>query len=132
MPELPEVQTIVGDLKAAGVEGSEVMTAPIQQLNDAFRASLSADLGRVVMTSGVARLDAEIIAQILNAVRIYDQFDEGIDPYDEHDMGRFTVKGGDYYWKIDYYDWNLEFHSPDPADPSVTTRILTIMRVDEY
>ena len=63
----------------------------IQQLNDAFRTSLSADLGRIVMTSGVASLDAETIAQILDAVRTYDQFDEDIDPYGEHDMGRFTV-----------------------------------------
>jgi hypothetical protein len=104
----------------------------IQQLNDAFRTSLSADLGRVVMTSGVASLEAKTIALILDAVRTYDQFDEDIDPYGEHDMGRFTVGGEDYYWKIDYYDRNLEFHSPDPADPEVTTRVLTIMRVDEY
>mgnify|MGYP000564937011 CR=1 FL=1 len=37
-----------------------------------------------------------------------------------------------YYWKIDYYDRNLEFHSPDAADPVVTVRVLTIIRVDEY
>lgn len=104
----------------------------IQQLNDAFRTSLSADLGRIVMTSGVARLDAETLALILDAVRTYDRFDEGIDPYGEHDMGRFTVDGENYYWKIDYYDRNLEFHSPDPADPVVTVRVLTIMRSDEY
>ena len=48
------------------------MASRIQQLNDAFRTSLSADLGRVVMTSGVACLDAETIAQILDAVRTYD------------------------------------------------------------
>jgi hypothetical protein len=34
--------------------------------------------------------------------------------------------------KINHYDWNLEFDSQDPADPSVTTRVLTIMRVEEY
>ena len=103
-----------------------------RQLNDAFRTSLSADLGRIVVTSGVASLDAETIALILDSVRTYDRFGEGIDPYGEHDMGRFTVGGEDYYWKIDYYDRNLEFRSPDPADPSVTSRVLTIMRVDEY
>ena len=108
------------------------MTSRIQQLNDAFRTSLSPNLGRVVMTSGVARLDAGTIALILETVQTYDQFEESIDPYGEHDMGRFTIGGEDYYWKIDYYDRNLEFHSPDPADPSVTTRVLTIMRVDEY
>ena len=47
-------------------------------------------------------------------------------------MGRFTVDGQDFYWKIDYYDLDLEYHSPDPADPSVTVRVLTIMRVGEY
>jgi hypothetical protein len=109
-----------------------VTASRIQQLNDAFRTSLSADLGRIVMTSGVASSDAETIAQILDAVRTYDQFGGDIDPYGEHDMGRFAVKGEAYYWKIDYYDQNLEFHSPDPADPVVTVRVLTIMCVDEY
>jgi len=109
-----------------------VNTSRIQRLNDALRTSLRADLGRIVMTSGVACEDAETIALILDAVRTYDRFDEGIDPYGEHDMGRFAVGGEDYYWKIDYYDQNLEFHSPDPADPVVTIRVLTIMRVDEY
>ena len=65
-------------------------------------------------------------------MRTYDQFNEDIAPYGEHDMGRFTVGGQNYYWKIDYYDQNLEFHSPDSADPAVTVRVLTIMRVDEY
>jgi hypothetical protein len=108
------------------------MASRIQQLNDAFRTSLSPDLGRIVMTSGVAGLDAETIALILDAVGTYDRFDESVDPHGEHDMGRFTVCGQDYYWKIGYYDRSLEFHSADPANPSVTIRVLTIMRVDEY
>ena len=45
-----------------------------------------------------------------NRRREVDQFDEDIDPYGEHDMGRFTLSGEDYYWKIDHYDRNLEFH----------------------
>ncbi len=76
--------------------------------------------------------NAETIAQILNAVRTYEEFYEDIDPYSEHDMGRFTVCGEDYYWWINYYDRNLELHSPDPADTSATIRVLTTMRVDEY
>jgi hypothetical protein len=104
----------------------------ILQLNDAFSTSLSSILGRVVVASGVASSDAETIALILDTVRTYDQFGESIDPYGEHDMGRFTVRGKEYYWKIDYYDRYLVFHSSDPADPSVTIRVLSIKCVDEY
>ena len=67
------------------------MASRIQQLNGAFRTSLSADLGRIVMIRGVACVDFETIALIPNAVRTSDEFDEDIDPYGEQNMGRFTV-----------------------------------------
>ena len=35
-------------------------------------------------------------------------------------------------FKIDYYDKNLQNGSLDPADPSVTERIITIMLAEEY
>ena len=49
----------------------------------------------------------------------------------EHDLGRFRFEGTDCYWKIDYYNYDLSAGSEDPADPFKTTRVLTIMRVDE-
>jgi hypothetical protein len=31
-----------------------------------------------------------------------------------------------------YFDKTLASHSPDPADPSVTERVITIMLAEEY
>jgi Protein of unknown function (DUF3768) len=65
-------------------------------------------------------------------VRAFAAFTEDNDPHGEHDFG--IVDNGDVrcLWKIDYYDREMEFMSPDPADPAVTTRILTLMLADEY
>jgi hypothetical protein len=35
-------------------------------------------------------------------------------------------------FKIDYFDKALTEHSPDPAYPSVTERVITIMLAEEY
>ena len=38
----------------------------------------------------------------------------------EHDFGAFEFEGAPIMFKIDYYDKELDFHSPDLADPTVT------------
>lgn len=106
------------------------LTARIRELNDAFRSSLLG--GRIMMTSGVQALDAAELRLLLSLVRQYDQFNEDNDPYGEHDFGSIDFNSTRYFWKIDYYDKSLEQGSEDPADANKTTRVLTLMRADEY
>ena len=104
----------------------------IRELNDALRKSLDLDLGRVLITNGVSELGREKQHDILKTVQDFSSFDNGNDPHREHDFGSFELGGHKLFWKIDYYDRNLEFGSPDPADPTKTTRVLTIMLAMEY
>lgn len=103
---------------------------PIRRLNDGFRTSLMG--GQVIITSGVHALGADALKPILKAVQEHDRFDADNDPHGEHDFGGFTWGVHRLLWKIDYYDEALEFGSPDPADPNVTSRVLTIMLASEY
>jgi hypothetical protein len=102
----------------------------IRSLNDALRTTLTG--GRVMFTRGVAALGPQAQREIIEALRRYDEFDADNDPYGEHDFGMIVVQGHELLFKIDYYDRDLVYHSPDAADPSVTTRVLTIMLADEY
>ena len=47
-------------------------------------------------------------------------------------MAFFDEGGERLFFKLDYYDLALNGHSPDPADASVTMRVLTIMLAEEY
>jgi hypothetical protein len=102
----------------------------IRALNDAVRRSFLG--GTVVVTPGFNSLSADRRLSILARIRAFDAFNEDNDPHGEHDFG--LIDGGDVrvFWKIDYYDHEMELMSPDPADPSVTTRVLTVMLVEEY
>ena len=41
-------------------------------------------------------------------------------------------EGRKVFWKIDYYDPSMYFGSSDPADESLTRRVMTIMLAEEY
>src|SRR5436305_637861 len=96
----------------------------IQALNDAFRTTFQG--GRVLITRGVQSLPDRTCAEILQKVRSFSGFTRANDPHGEHDFGSFEHAGQSIFWKIDYYDQNLEFGSEHPSDPSRTTRVLTI------
>ena len=102
----------------------------IKTLNDNFRKTFIG--GRVMLTSGIRAKTQDEIAEILEKVRSFDNFTTANDPYGEHDFGSFDYKGQKIFWKIDYYDKNMQYLSEDPADASKTIRTLTILLAEEY
>lgn len=105
-------------------------TARIRALNDQLRTSHRE--GTLVTTPGVLALGIYLNQAILIAIAAYEDFDEDNDPCGEHDFGLIEVAGQDILFKIDYYYFDLRFHSPDPGDPAVTRRVMTIFLPEEY
>ena len=85
-----------------------------------------------MITEGVDALSPEIKAEVFKRVRNFDRFDRDNDPHGEHDFGNFEIAGNRIFFKIDYYDSTMGGGSEDPADPAKTTRILTVMKAEEY
>lgn len=98
-------------------------------LNDRFRQSFWG--GKVVLTDTVSFLPMNELENVVDMVRNYCLFDDDNDPHQERDFGSFDYGGTKYGFKIDCYDNTMQFHSPNPADPAVTQRVLTIFRMDE-
>jgi Protein of unknown function (DUF3768) len=107
-------------------------TDQIRTLNDRLRQHLNVNDGTAIITVGVAALGDEAVARIFRTIAVYDDFCHDNDPYEEHDFGALEVDGHTIFFKIDYYDPTLTGHSSDPADPSVTHRVITIMLAEEY
>ncbi len=105
----------------------------ITRFNDAFRCTHDPEAnGQLVITAGVQGLGKEIVNTALSALREFDDFTKDNDPYCEHDFGSFEAAEHRFFWKFDYYDLDFQLHSPNPADPKVTRRVLTLMLPEEY
>ena len=116
------------------IDSRAQQTVRVRELNDAFRRKLprTGKSGRLIATAGVAALSPEKLALLLTSVREFTDFSADNDTHGEHDFGAIDQDGIRYFWKLDTCDQWMQFGSPDPADPSVTTRVITIMRADEY
>jgi len=101
---------------------SDVKRESIARKNDQLRRTFTG--GRVMLTSGVET--SPNLKQIIDAVQQFSDFNESCDPYGEHDFGKVTINGEDYYFKIDYYDATYQFYEQDG------NRVLTLMHSDEY
>jgi hypothetical protein len=104
-------------------------TDAIRSLNDDFRRSFVG--GVVLLTAGVEALPDDVRRSLLKRVREFDAFTPHNDPYGEHDFGAIDEHGVRFFWKIDTYDRDMSAHSPDPTDPEVTTRVLSVMLAEE-
>jgi hypothetical protein len=104
----------------------------VRVLNDAARCAGPAGPGQWVLTAGVSEQGRDFANLAIQAVRTFEAFTPDNDPYGEHDFGSLNLAGQVLFWKIDYFDRDLEHGSEDPADPAVTRRLITVMLASEY
>ena len=104
--------------------------ARIANLNDQLRKT--GNCGQMMMTAGLQSLGEDFVREAIASVRTFDRFTKDNDPHGEHDFGSVEVCGNKVFWKIDYYDKEMEYGSEDPSDPDQTSRVLTVMLAQEY
>lgn len=113
------------------------VTEQIARLNDRCRWGFDPTARVIVTRTCLARLVAEgdaaheIVtqAELMASVRGY-RFAPSDGP--QRDFGAFDLRGQRILFKIDCYDPTLEFGSENPADASITRRVLTIMLAEDY
>ena len=108
----------------------DTRTERIRALNDELRQYLLG--GLAVITPGVAALGQQAVDRIIKTIAVYNDFCHANDPHEEHDFGSFEANGQTIFFKIDYFDKTLTYHSPDPSDASMTERVITIILAEEY
>jgi len=103
----------------------------IGRLNDRCRMGLDRTARTVITANCLATISkdgpmGEVVAQagVLAAARKMTFLQrEGC----ERDRGSFEYAGHTVYFAIDAYDLDLKYGSDDPADASVTRRVMTLM-----
>ena len=122
-------------------------TARIARLNDRARQAMGVAC-TAVATVGFRSLSTSDQSRVRELIETFDAFDEDNDPHGERDFGTIYQLGDGrwtterprvredererVFWKLDYYDRDLQFGSEDAANPAITRRVLTIMLSDEY
>ena len=107
--------------------------------NDAFRRSIlgtnpaaDAPQGQFVMTPGVAALGPDAQLALTRRVASFDAFNADSDPPGWHEMGVIDFDGTTVWFKVDLYDVDYMYGSPEPSDPAQTRRVLTLLLPSEY
>ena len=121
---------MTGQQEYACPQSAQDRTQRIARLNDLLRRGCGE--GKLFLTQGILGLGDSAAADVMAAVRDFDDFSEANDPHGEHDFGLFRYRGEKVFWKIDYYDRSMTLGAEDPADPATTCRVLTVMLASEY
>ena len=132
---------------SASLAHAREQTTRIARLNDEARQAMGVAC-TAVATVGFRSLPDADQSCVRALIETFDAFDEDNDPHGERDFGtiyqlvcgRWTTERPRVrdderervFWKLDYYDRQMEFASDDAASPAITRRILTIMLSDEY
>lgn len=104
----------------------------IARLNDDMRRKPRGPGKRLVVTRGVNELGPLVLIQALRQVAAFSDFKDGNNPFGERDFGEVSVGDVKIWFKIDYYDADMDGGSPDPTDPAQTVRVMTLLLPDEY
>jgi methyltransferase (TIGR00027 family) len=102
-----------------------VQTCPVYELNDALRQTFTG--GRVLFSPGICSLPPDAKAEVLERVRGFTEFDRENNPH--HDFGSFDFAGVTYFFELDCLSHPQDGSREPAGEP---TRVLTIMRADEY
>ena len=144
-PTLPETLDQDGETETGGSaqaapsppdhsENSEaeqkIQAAQIRMLNDILRQTFIG--GIIKVNPSIEALGKEALQSIVSDIRRFSEFNEDNDPWHEHDFGIVCWKNERIFWKIDYFDKDLLYGSEDPANPNITTRVLTIYLAGEH
>lgn len=97
--------------------------------NDQFRTKgpLGEIAGTFVITQAINAHGPAFVDACVRAVKAFDAFNEDADPFGTHEMGVIEVAGEKVWFRIDLYDTDYEWASPDPTDPEKTRRVMTIL-----
>lgn len=113
--------------------------ARIAAQNDAFRrtilgnsSAIDAPQGQFVMTPGVTALGLDAQLCLTRRVAGFDEFNRDSDPHGWHEMGVIDFEGTTVWFKLDLYDVDYRYGSPEPSDPAQTRRVLTLLLPSEY
>src|SRR5258708_1076979 len=112
------------------MEITDAQIGRIRHLNDLLRCRGVG--GEVMVTAGLDALGTATVIRILLEVAAFTDFNAHNIPPTHHHYRVLSVHCLPIAFKIDYFERTLTYRSADPADPSLTVRIMAVMLSHEY